>query len=110
MQRNYEDLLKESQTSGKNWLKERAVRASQNLDQLAGDDFQFQPSPSFDPAEALMELNTLTEDSPEWNLAMINFLLNMKAKGHNINEIQTDKVLIIKGFIWNMLLMLAFES
>ena len=32
------------------------------------------------------------ENSPEWNIAMINLLLNMKAKGHKINEIETNKV------------------
>lgn len=33
------------------------------------------------------------EGTPEWNLAMINFLLQLKAQGHRINEIETDKPL-----------------
>ena len=32
------------------------------------------------------------EGSPEWNLAMIKFLLKMKASGHKINEVQINKV------------------
>ncbi|CAB4064338.1 unnamed protein product [Lepeophtheirus salmonis] len=36
----------------------------------------------------------VNENSAEFNLAMINYLLAMKAKGHKINEVNSDKPLV----------------
>ena len=32
------------------------------------------------------------ENSPEWNMAMIQYLIDMKNHGHKIKEIETSKV------------------
>jgi len=37
--------------------------------------------------------NDFAENSPEWNLAMIQYLLDMKKNGHKIREIESSKVL-----------------
>ncbi len=44
----------------------------------------------FDPAT--FNPTPFEENTPEWNMAMINLLLQMKAKGHKVNEIQINKV------------------
>ena len=36
--------------------------------------------------------NRFPENSPEWNVAMIQYLLDMKKNGHKIKEIETSKV------------------
>ena len=39
----------------------------------------------FDPSR-------FVENSPEWNMAMIKYLIDMKNHGHKIKEIETTKV------------------
>lgn len=40
--------------------------------------------------------NKFPENSPQWNMAMIQYLLDMKKNGHKIKEIETTKVLYKK--------------
>ena len=42
------------------------------------------------------------EDSPEWQMAMLQYLLDMKNNGHDIQEVTNDKV-------WYGLLICVFE-
>ena len=36
------------------------------------------------------------EGSPEWQMAMIRYLLDMKNHGHKIHEVTLDKVILIR--------------
>lgn len=43
------------------------------------------------------------EDSPEWNMAMIQLLLHLKGLGHDIREITINKV-GLNEFGWSIIL------
>lgn len=45
-----------------------------------------------DPEVELFNPNQFEVDSPEWNLAMIQFLKHLQKSGHKISEIRTSKV------------------
>ncbi len=60
----------------------RDVRSSQRSEDLQAPDYN-----SF----ATFNPNQFAENSPEWNMAMIKYLLDMKKHGHAIKEVVAEK-------------------
>ena len=50
------------------------------------------------------------ENSPEWQIAMLQYLLDMKKHGHKVQEVSVDKVITITTYVLFLTLLYSYQQ
>ena len=50
------------------------------------------------------------ENSPEWQVAMLQYLLDMKNHGHKVQEVSVDKVITITTYVLFLTLLYSYQQ